>query len=151
MVTIYTDGGCSPNPGPGGWSIVISPLEYHRGQKKMTTNNEMELTAVKNAIIYARKYYMGDRILIKSDSKYCVDGFNSWMHNWAKNDFKKKKGELKNQNLWRELYQLRHGVTLQWVKGHNGDRLNELADNLATWIDPENERLDAEFIAITAK
>lgn len=134
-IKIYTDGGCSPNPGKGAWSIVISELEYYRGQKKMTTNNEMELMAIRNAILYSRKYHPTKNIEIVSDSKYCVDGFNSWMHKWEQKKWVKKKGGIKNLELWKELFKLKDGVVLSWTKGHNGNRLNELADELASYID----------------
>lgn len=131
-IRVYTDGGCYPNPGKGGWSIVVSKTEYYRGQKKMTTNNEMELTAVKNAILYARKYHKGKLITIFSDSKYCVNGFNDWMYKWQKRGWQKR-GGIKNLQLWKDLFLLKDGVGLKWVKAHNGNELNELADSLAVF------------------
>lgn len=132
---IYTDGGCSPNPGKGAWSIVISEMEYYRGQKKMTTNNEMELTAIRNAILYRNKYHPQKKLVVVSDSKYCVDGFNSWMVSWQKKGWTKKNGQIANLGLWKELFDLDNNVELRWTKGHNGQKFNELADELAKWMD----------------
>lgn len=134
-LVIYTDGGCSPNPGKGAWAIVINELEYYRGQKKMTTNNEMELTAIRNAILYRNKYHPNKKLIVVSDSKYCVDGFNSWMHSWHKKEWKKKKGAIANLKIWKEVFELKDNTELKWTKGHNGQKYNELADELATYKD----------------
>lgn len=128
---IYTDGSCRGNPGPGGWAFVVSNLEYRSGTSPYTTNNIMELTAILQAIYYVKDNFPGTPATIYSDSRYCVDGFNTWMHNWEKRNWTKKKGHIKNLELWKEIYDLREGVNLLWVQGHDGDEMNELADALA--------------------
>lgn len=133
---IYTDGGCEPNPGEGGWAFAvyqyqdIQYIEY--GYEKDTTNNRMELQAVINAIIYS-EHESG--VTIYSDSKYVVDGFNFWMYKWRKKGWKKKGGEIKNLDFWKKLNQLKIEnpfIELDWVRGHNGSEGNELADYYAT-------------------
>ena len=135
MITIYTDGACSGNPGIGGWGVVI--LEENKeerllnGGNENTTNNRMELTAA----IEALKYF-GDKqtITLITDSKYVKDGILLWIQNWKKNGWKTAaKKPVKNKELWIELDQLisRHTISWKWVKGHAGNELNEKADYLA--------------------
>ena len=135
MITIYTDGACSGNPGIGGWGVVI--LENNKedtflnGGNDNTTNNRMELTAA----IEALKYFE-DRQTIRliTDSKYVKDGIQSWIQNWKKNGWKTAaKKPVKNKELWIELDQLisRHTISWEWVKGHDGNVYNEKADYLA--------------------
>ena len=135
MITIYTDGACSGNPGIGGWGVVI--LEKNRdpvflnGGANNTTNNKMELSAAINALKYFDK---AKQILLITDSKYVKDGTETWIQNWKKNGWKTAaKNPVKNKELWIELDQLiaKHNITWEWVKGHAGNIYNEKADYLA--------------------
>ncbi len=136
QVTIYTDGACRNNPGPGGWAAILT---YGKAQKELfggepeTTNNRMELTA---AIMGLRALTEPCEVLLYSDSKYLVDAINlGWAEKWKMNNWKKGKNEeAKNPDLWGELLELikKHRVTFEWVKGHNGHEFNERCDTLAT-------------------
>ena len=136
QVTIYTDGACRNNPGPGGWAAILT---YGKAQKELsggepeTTNNRMELTA---AIMGLRALTEPCEVLLYSDSKYLVDAINlGWAEKWKMNNWKKGKNEeAKNPDLWAELLELikKHRVTFEWVKGHNGHEFNERCDTLAT-------------------
>lgn len=137
-IVVYTDGSCYPNPGPGGWAFALSDTEYFNGTEDSTTNNIMELTAVSKAIDHCKETFpRGTKFIIRSDSQYCVNGFNKWMHKWRKNDWNrkdtvtKKKVPVKNVEIWKDLYYKRSDVELVWVKGHDGDPMNELVDSLA--------------------
>ena len=135
MITIYTDGACSGNPGKGGWGVVI--LEENKekiclnGGHDNTTNNRMELTAA----IEALKYFQNKtEIKLITDSKYVKDGIQSWIQNWKKNGWKTAaKKPVKNKELWIELDNLItiHNLKWEWVKGHAGNEHNEKADYLA--------------------
>ena len=135
MITIYTDGACSGNPGIGGWGAVI--LEdskdevFLNGGDSITTNNKMELTAAIEALKYVQNK---QHITLITDSKYLKDGIQSWIQNWKKNGWKTAaKKPVKNKELWIELDELiaRHNITWEWVKGHAGNTHNEKADYLA--------------------
>jgi len=135
MITIYTDGACSGNPGIGGWGAVI--LENNKediflnGGNDNTTNNQMELTAAIEALRY---FEYRQTITLITDSKYVKDGIQSWIQNWKKNGWKTAaKKPVKNKELWIELDQLisRHTISWEWVKGHDGNVHNEKADYLA--------------------
>lgn len=127
IIKIYTDGGCSPNPGKGGWAWCISHDEYKSGGEDDTTNNRMELQAIIEAIAYAVREYPANDVVVYSDSRYCVDGFNVWMNSWQKKDWMVKK---KNLDLWKILFEYRDSVKLEWVRGHFGEPMNEFADAL---------------------
>ena len=135
MITIYTDGACSGNPGIGGWGVVIFENNkedtFLYGGNDNTTNNRMELTAA----IEALKYFEDSQtITLITDSKYVKDGIQSWIQNWKKNGWKTAaKKPVKNKELWIELDQLisRHTISWEWVKGHDGNVHNEKADYLA--------------------
>ena len=135
MITIYTDGACSGNPGIGGWGVVILKNNkedtFLNGGNDNTTNNRMELTAA----IEALKYFEDSQtITLITDSKYVKDGIQSWIQNWKKNGWKTAaKKPVKNKELWIELDQLisRHTISWEWVKGHDGNMHNEKADYLA--------------------
>ena len=135
MITIYTDGACSGNPGIGGWGVVIiesnKDIKFLNGGNDNTTNNRMELTAA----IEALKYFQEKQnITLITDSKYVKDGIQSWIQNWKTNGWKTaSKKPVKNKELWIELDELitTHNITWEWVKGHAGNIHNEKADYLA--------------------
>ncbi len=136
----YTDGGCSGNPGPGGWGVVLKAVEGERvlrerelsGGEAETTNNRMELMA---AIMALEVLDRPTEITVVTDSKYLRDGITGWIHGWKKNGWKTAaKKPVKNTDLWQRLdaAQARHSVNWDWVKGHAGHEENERADELAT-------------------
>ena len=135
-VTIYTDGACSGNPGPGGWGSVLIYGEAKKeisGAKKETTNNEMEITAVLEALKILKEPCEVD---VYSDSAYVVNTFEKgWIDNWVKSGWKTASKDLvKNVELWKELLELmkKHNVTFHKVKGHSDNELNNRCDELAT-------------------
>lgn len=135
-VTIYTDGACSGNPGPGGWGSVLIYGEAKKeisGAKKETTNNEMEITAVLEALKILKEPCEVD---VYSDSAYVVNTFEKgWIDNWVKSGWKTaSKDPVKNVELWKELLELmkKHNVTFHKVKGHSDNELNNRCDKLAT-------------------
>jgi ribonuclease HI len=136
-ILIYTDGGCVPNPGIGGYGVVIqhedkSILELSQGYIA-TTNNRMELLSVIKALeVITEK----SKILIKSDSKYVIDPINKkWINRWIQNNWKLNKNKpVKNVDLWIQLEKLlkKHDITFKWIKGHSGNMINDQCDKLAT-------------------
>lgn len=143
MLRIFTDGACSGNPGPGGWGAVLllpEGIQEVSGFAERTTNNRMELRAVIHAIGLAVSLGF-EELSIHSDSAYVVDAINkTWIHSWKKNNWTKKSDgeEIKNKDLWIQLYKLissiyknKGRVKFVKVKGHSGDTLNNMADNLA--------------------
>ncbi len=135
MITIYTDGACSGNPGVGGWGVVIiednKNETFLNGGDNHTTNNKMELTAAIQAL---KTFEKESTITLITDSKYVKDGIQSWIENWKINGWKTAaKKPVKNKELWIELNELiaRHNITWEWVKGHAGNKHNEKADYLA--------------------
>jgi len=135
-VSLYTDGGCRPNPGPGAWAAVLlrpgeDPLELSGGEPA-TTNNRMELRA---AIEGLRALPAAHRVELFTDSEYLRKGITEWLERWQRNGWRTAgKKEVQNAELWRELAAeiARHRVRWHWVKGHAGDRWNERADELAS-------------------
>ena len=140
-VTIYTDGACSGNPGKGGWGAILiyaKEKKYMSGSKQLTTNNQMELTATIEALKAISK---PSNIALYTDSQYVKNGITSWIFNWKKNGWKTaNKKPVANKDLWIELekYVDFHSVNWFWVKGHSGDKYNEIADELA--VKAMNER-----------
>lgn len=135
-VTIYTDGACSGNPGPGGWGAILMCNGVQKeisGAKKDTTNNIMEITAVLEALKLLK---IECNVKVYSDSAYVVNAFNQgWIYNWKKNNWRTAgKEPVKNQELWEELYNLtqKHKVEFIKVKGHSDNELNNRCDFLAT-------------------
>ncbi len=135
-VTIYTDGACSGNPGPGGWGAVLMYKDNKKeisGSKQDTTNNVMELTAVVEALKLLK---FPCEVQLYSDSAYVVNAFDKgWIYNWVKNNWKTAdKKPVKNQELWQELYALTktHNVEFIKVKGHADNEYNNRCDELAT-------------------
>ncbi|MEM1378548.1 MAG: ribonuclease HI [Pseudomonadota bacterium] len=134
-ITIYTDGACSGNPGPGGWGAI---LDWNGKRKELnggeagTTNNRMELKAAIEAL-RALKGGPHD-IDLWTDSSYVKDGISGWIHGWKKNGWRTaSKKPVKNAELWQELDALTaaHNVEWHWLKGHAGHPENERADELA--------------------
>lgn len=138
-IVIYTDGGCSGNPGPGGWGCVIlaDGQEIRKsGGEKLTTNNRMELTAVITALgtLLETTGWSSRPVTLSTDSQYVKNGITLWIKNWKKNGWRTAdKKPVKNQDLWIRLDELVSHVTLQWnwVKGHAGIKYNEVCDQLA--------------------
>ena len=134
-VTIYTDGACSGNPGPGGWAAVLIAGDYKKeisGGSKQTTNNIMELTAILEAL---KALKVECEVELYSDSAYSVNAFNQgWIYNWIKKGWKTADGAgVKNKEIWQEIYELtkKHKVTFNKVKGHSDVELNNRCDELA--------------------
>jgi ribonuclease HI len=133
-VTIYTDGACKGNPGPGGWGALLVAGTAQKelcGGEPSTTNNRMELTAVIEALGALNRRC---RVALYTDSKYVMDGLNEWLPNWKKRGWKTAdKKPVKNQDLWQALDAAvaGHDITWHWVKGHAGHPGNERADALA--------------------
>jgi len=136
VVTIYTDGACSGNPGPGGWGAVLlfkDQIKEISGGERETTNQRMEMQAVIGAL-NALKVTDWD-VTVYSDSAYVVNAFQQkWLDNWQKNGWRNSKKEpVANQDLWQQLLLLtdKNRVKMMKVKGHAGDKYNERCDELA--------------------
>ena len=136
VVTIHTDGGCTPNPGPGGWGAVLRQgehlLELFGGEPGATTNNRMELTAPIMALEALKRPVT---VHLYTDSTYVRNGITKWLAGWKRNGWRTAaKQPVKNADLWLRLEEAcaRHEVQWFWVKGHSGVADNELADQLAT-------------------
>ncbi len=133
-VTIYTDGACSGNPGPGGWGAILSwkgNVRELKGGEKDTTNNRMELMAAISALEALKRSCAVD---LYTDSQYVKGGITGWIHGWKRNGWKTAdKKPVKNAELWQQLDAAvaRHQVEWHWVKGHAGQAENERADELA--------------------
>lgn len=133
-VTIYTDGACSGNPGPGGWGAVMFYGDHRKelyGGEANTTNNRMELMAAISALESLKRPCTID---LHTDSQYVKNGITSWIHNWKKNGWRTAdKKPVKNEELWKRLDAAlaQHKVRWHWVKGHAGHEHNERADVLA--------------------
>ena len=134
MIKIYTDGSCLKNPGNGGWAAIIfidNEKIVISGNKKDTTNNQMELMA---AIESLKKIPEGHEIQIFTDSKYVKQGITDWIEKWIKNNWKtSSKQKVKNLELWKELNTLskKHKIKWNWIKAHAGNTFNEEVDELA--------------------
>ena len=134
-ITVYTDGACSGNPGKGGWGAVIvypNKKSIHlNGGANLTTNNKMELIAAIKVLEYFDK---ACEVKIFTDSKYLMNGIENWIINWKKNGWKTaSKKPVKNREIWEKLDALiqKHQIKWEWVKGHAGNKFNEMADQLA--------------------
>ena len=134
-ISIYTDGACKGNPGPGGWGAILC---YNGKEKELsgfeaeTTNNRMEITAVIKALEALKE---SCEVNLYTDSQYVCNAIDKgWAKKWQKNNWmRNKKESVKNPDLWKELYALceKHKVTYNWVKGHAGHPENERCDTLA--------------------
>ena len=133
-VSIWTDGACSGNPGPGGWGAVLRYGAHQKelkGGEELTTNNRMELTAAIEALELLRRPCA---VALHTDSQYLRGGVTSWLDRWKHNGWRTAdRKPVKNEDLWRRLDEAagRHDVEWLWVKGHAGDEHNERADWLA--------------------
>lgn len=137
-IIVYTDGGCSGNPGPGGWGIVVIANGEARqlsGGEKNTTNNRMELTAAISAlsVIQNTPSFNGKKIIVNIDSQYVKNGITVWIKSWKQKGWKTAdKKPVKNQDLWQQLDELNSNLNVEWnwVKGHAGVEFNEICDSL---------------------
>lgn len=137
-VIIYTDGGCSGNPGPGGWGVVVifnGEARQLSGGEKNTTNNRMELTAAINALSIVKNTpdFKNHKIIVNIDSQYVKNGITVWINGWKLKGWKTAdKKPVKNQDLWIQLDELNSAlnVSWNWVKGHAGIEYNEICDQL---------------------
>ena len=133
-ITIYTDGACKGNPGPGGWGAWLKTGAHEKelwGGEAVTTNNRMELTAVIEALAALKR---NSHVQLYTDSQYVRQGITTWIHNWKQRGWKTAdKQPVKNIDLWQRLDALvaLHQIEWRWVKGHAGDPGNERADTLA--------------------
>jgi ribonuclease HI len=133
-VTVYSDGACKGNPGPGGWGALLEFAGVERelfGGEAATTNNRMELMAV---IMALRALKRPCEVQVFTDSQYVQKGITEWVKGWQKNGWRNSKREpVKNEDLWRELLKEadQHRIVWSWVKGHAGHPGNERADALA--------------------
>ena len=138
-VIVYTDGGSRGNPGIGAWGVFIDDNDTKKelsGFEEMTTNNRMELTAAIEGLSCLDD---GINVTLYTDSKYVKDGITKWIKNWKKNGWKTSaKKPVKNSDLWKKLDNEvnKRAVSWEWVKGHSGDRGNDIADDLC------NEEMD---------
>lgn len=134
-VEAWTDGGCKPNPGPGGWGAILCWKGHEKelsGAEPQTTNNRMELTA---AIAVLEALKRPSHIVIHTDSEYVRNGVTRWVKGWVRNNWRNAaRDPVANMDLWKQLLdaQTRHAVEWKWVRGHSGDVMNERADALAT-------------------
>jgi len=138
QVDVYTDGGCDPNPGPGGWGGLIRWVDREwvlNGNDPDTTNNRMELHAAAATLALLEGLLGRCQVTLYTDSQYLCQGITEWIEGWISRGWRtRSKKPVKNQDLWRVLHRLTqaHDVTWQWLKGHVGHPLNERADRLAT-------------------
>jgi ribonuclease HI len=134
-VEVWTDGGCKPNPGPGGWAAILRFGTNERelsGAEPVTTNNRMELTAAAAALEALTRPC---RVVLHTDSEYVRNGVTRWHAGWVRRNWRNAAGDpVANMDLWRRLLAAaaQHEVEWRWVRGHAGDLMNERADRLAT-------------------
>ncbi|MBC7634869.1 MAG: ribonuclease HI [Acetobacteraceae bacterium] len=135
MVDIWTDGGCKPNPGRGGWAVVLRYKGTERemsGGEAVTTNNRMELTAAAMALESLKRPC---NVALHTDSQYLKDGITRWHTGWVRKNWRTAGGDpVKNMDLWRRILDAAkpHKIDWRWVRGHNGDKMNERVDVMAT-------------------
>ena len=135
VVEIWTDGGCKPNPGPGGWAAIMRFGTTERelsGADTATTNNRMELTAAAMALEALKRPC---RVVLHTDSEYLRNGITRWHTGWVRKGWRNAAGDpVANMDLWRRILDAAkpHAIDWQWVRGHSGNTMNERADVLAT-------------------
>ena len=134
VVTIYTDGACKGNPGPGGWGAWLAYGAHEKelwGGERLTTNNRMELTAVIEALLSLKRPC---KVILHTDSQYVQKGITEWIRGWKARGWRTASKEpVKNVDLWKKLDEVvgQHEIEWVWVKGHSGHDGNERADKLA--------------------
>lgn len=135
IVEIWTDGGCKPNPGPGGWAALLRSRGHERelsGAEPATTNNRMELTAATAALEALKRPC---RVVLHTDSEYLKNGMTRWHTGWVRRNWRNAAGDpVANMDLWTRLLKASavHDVRWCWVRGHAGNAMNERVDALAT-------------------
>jgi ribonuclease HI len=135
LVEIWTDGGCKPNPGPGGWAAILRFGSAERelsGADPATTNNRMELTAAAEALEALTR---ACTVVLHTDSEYLRNGITRWTEGWVRRRWRNAAGDpVANIDLWQRILAAaqRHEIDWRWVRGHSGDAMNERADVLAT-------------------
>jgi ribonuclease HI len=140
QVTIYTDGACTGNPGPGGWGAILRYGDHEKeisGGTGDTTNNRMELQAALEAL---RALTEPCQVTLFTDSEYLRKGITEWLPGWKRRNWRRKGGKLANVDLWQKLDEeiTRHEIDWRWVKGHAGHTLNERVDKLARKAIPKD-------------
>lgn len=139
QLELYTDGGCSGNPGRGAWAFVLvdsarhTVLESQSGFDPHTTNNRMELQAVIEALRYARRFDANGSFALYTDSQYVQKGITLWIHTWMRNNWRSKsKTPIKNVALWQLLYSTQQDLAVQWhwLKGHAEHQYNNQCHEL---------------------
>ncbi len=134
-VLIWTDGGCKPNPGPGGWGAILVFRKQEReisGAEPVTTNNRMELTAAASALEALKRPC---RVVVHTDSEYVRNGITRWSTGWVRRKWRNAAGDpVANMDLWQRLLEAAkpHDIEWLWVRGHSGDPMNDRVDILAT-------------------
>lgn len=139
-VIIYTDGACDPNPGPGGWAVLLRYGKHEKvltGSEQNTTNNRMELTAAIQALKALKR---SSQVVFFTDSEYLKKGITEWLSGWRARNWRRKGGALANADLWQALDGeiQRHQIEWHWVRGHAGNPGNERVDRLARRSIPGN-------------
>jgi ribonuclease HI len=135
LVEIWTDGGCRPNPGPGGWSAILTfrnVVKELSGAEAVTTNNRMELTAAAEALEALKR---PSHVVVHTDSQYLKNGITRWSTGWVRKGWRSSTGDpVANIDLWKRILSAaeKHRVEWKWVRGHDGNDMNERADRLAT-------------------
>ena len=135
VVEIWTDGGCRPNPGPGGWAAVMRFKGVERelsGADAATTNNRMELTAATMALETLKRPC---HVVLHTDSEYLKNGVTRWHQGWVRRNWRNSAGDpVANMDLWRRLLDAAkaHEIEWRWVRGHSGNPMNDRVDRLAT-------------------
>ncbi len=135
VVEVWTDGGCKPNPGPGGWAAVMTfrgVVKELSGADPVTTNNRMELTAAAMALETLKRPC---HVVIHTDSQYVRNGITRWSTGWVRKGWRSSTGDpVANIDLWKRILEAAkvHRVDWRWVRGHDGNAMNERADRLAT-------------------
>ncbi len=147
IIEIYTDGACSGNPGPGGWSAILLEGDKKKiiaGFEKHTTNNRMEMLAAINGIF---KIKNKSKIKLFTDSVYLKNGITQWIYKWKKNNWiTSSKKTVLNQDLWEKLDSLNiyHEIEWIWIKGHNDNEYNDEADKYAVLAMNEARTINIE-------
>lgn len=139
ILKVYTDGACSGNPGPGGFAAIIinekNEEKVVSGGEKTTTNNRMELLSFIESCRYIISNYDTQMIQIEMnvDSQYLMKGVTEWLQGWKKKNWKGSAGPVKNRDLWEMIDEIVSKVKIKWiwVKGHNGNKYNEIVDKIA--------------------